>query len=330
MKENILKCRLEFHPCGRIIILERDVDWKSVIYKLENELKIAGMIYFVITVEIFSGKFKIECVENSNKYLMNGYVSSFFEQPEKNLKRGNTTNTFKHLKSLQEVHSEDVSEKSGKSEDEKEFSIEYKGERSVSPPIPVTPQRTSTLSSEIPNIKPSPPVLSKNNSKKVLLNGEKKTFSIDLNLKKNSFTTKITSNEEFDDFFGNIDDDVVFCYEDNKNKDQTENQKEISKNKNPEERIKIYKNESINFNVKTKKKKASNQSLNSLATRLHQTNVEKFYRRKIPMNLHGKKHQEIEKLINITNIIFINSNGTIACGFTLKSLLALAEYSLYN
>ena len=289
------------------------------------------MIYFVVTVEIFSGKFKIECVENKNKYLMNGYVSSFFEKPNKNFLKGKTTNTFNHLKSLQEVHSESVSEKS---EDEKEFSIEYKGEGTVSPPIPTSPQRSSTLSSEIPNVQPSPPVLSKNDSNKVLINGkiEKKKFSIDI--QKETFNTNLTSNEEFDDFFENSD-DIVFCYDDKEKKNEKnsgESDEPQIKKKNPEERIKIYTMESIDFKVKKRKNKddALNQSSKSLTTGLNQMKYEKFYRKKIPLSIHGKKDYEVEKISKVSDIIFVNRNGTIACGFTLKSVLALAEYSLFN
>lgn len=68
------------HPSGRIIVLERDCDWRRSIFELENQMKIAGWVYFVVFVETFSGRFRLECVENHNKYLKNGYISTLFDK----------------------------------------------------------------------------------------------------------------------------------------------------------------------------------------------------------------------------------------------------------
>ena len=63
-----------------MIILQRECNWKDVLYRIENEMKIVGTIYFVVFVELFSGKFKIESVETKNKYFQEGYVSTFFDK----------------------------------------------------------------------------------------------------------------------------------------------------------------------------------------------------------------------------------------------------------
>ena len=326
-RSNIIS-RNKFHPSGRIIILERECDWKSILNKLENDLKIPGMIYYVITVEIFSGKFKLECVENDNKYLINGYVSTFFEDVNIPIKKGKTTNTFNHLSSLKEAKTEE-----SKSEDEEQFSIEYVGDGSVSPPIPVSPGKSSTKSSDIPNVRPSPPVLSKKNSKAVLTltDNTKKQFSIEKTYSQDKMNEKLASHEEFDDFFGNID-DVVFCYNaENKGKKEGEEHGK-KESKEEKEKLNIYKKETINYKVK----KDSSEKINllvspkSVTTELSKMKYEKFFRKNLPISLMGKKEEEIEKITNIKDVIFVNKTGNIACGYTLKSIIALAEYSIYN
>ena len=51
-------------------------------------MKLSGMIYFVIHVEGFSGKFKLECVQNQNHYLEQGYLSTFFDKTNTKFKKG--------------------------------------------------------------------------------------------------------------------------------------------------------------------------------------------------------------------------------------------------
>jgi len=45
-------------------------------------MKIGGWVYFVVFAETFSGRFRVECVENHNKYLKGGYISTLFEKNE--------------------------------------------------------------------------------------------------------------------------------------------------------------------------------------------------------------------------------------------------------
>ena len=61
-------------------MLERDCNWRENIFEVENQLKIAGWVYFVVFAETFSGRFRLECVENHNKYLKGGYISTLFDK----------------------------------------------------------------------------------------------------------------------------------------------------------------------------------------------------------------------------------------------------------
>ena len=72
--------RTRVHPSGRIIVLERDCDWRENIFQIENQMKIAGWVHFVVFAETFSGRFRLECVENHNKYLKGGYISTYFDK----------------------------------------------------------------------------------------------------------------------------------------------------------------------------------------------------------------------------------------------------------
>lgn len=74
--------RHSIHPSGRILVLERDCEWRKKLFTLEDQYKLSGWIYFVAYAETFSGRFRIEAVQNQNKYLQNGYVSTFFDKKE--------------------------------------------------------------------------------------------------------------------------------------------------------------------------------------------------------------------------------------------------------
>lgn len=305
--------------------MDRECDWKRILYTLENKLKMPGMIYFVVTVEAFSGKFKLECVENRNKYLMNGYISAFFDKPDVDAKKGKTTHTFTNLTELKEVDSQPVSEESEHSEDDGQYSIEYTGDGSVSPPIPVG--RSSAQSSEIPNVKPSPPVLSKKTSKADLSDQKKKKqFSIEEEDVQRSLNKKLKSNEEFDNFFDNIS-DMVFRYEADKDQSK-EKGNPVKEEEDKGERLKLWTNQSIKYGRKGSQDEL--KTVQSVGVGLAKLKPEKFFRKKIPMSLHGKTEKEVREHTGIKDVIFVNKGGTIACGFTLRSVLALAEYSLYN
>lgn len=289
-------------------------------------MKIPGMIYYVVTVELFSGKFKLECVENTNKYLMNGYVSTFFEQFDPAPAQDKTVATFKNMESLEEK-SEVQSEEAGVSENDENFSIEYTGEKTVSPPIRMSPGRMSAKSNDIPNVKPSPPVLSKKNSKAVFTIQKGKTFTIQ-NEKKSPLNSKLTSHEEFDDFFGNIS-DVVFCYNNETNgQEQLPSQKEVQNIPQKNDQLNLTTEDTVKYNIKNKNKLLA--SPKNKRANFEKPKMKKFFRKKIPKDLMGKTEAQIKKIINVPDIIFVNNNGNIACGFTLKSIIALAEYSLYN
>lgn len=73
---------MQVHPSGRIIVLERECNWSKYLFEIEKQLHITGWIWFVIYAELFSGNFKLECVRSNNKYLQQGYLSTFFFKPE--------------------------------------------------------------------------------------------------------------------------------------------------------------------------------------------------------------------------------------------------------
>lgn len=348
-----------------MIILEREVNWKAVLYGLENQLKIPGMVYFVISVEVFSGKFKLECVENRNKYLMNGYISAFFEKPEVDARKGKTTHTFTKLAQMIETSSQRESEES---EDDGQYSIEYTGDGSVSPPVPVGGDGGPEGSSEYPNMKPSPQELSKQGSVEDLGAPEKrpiqKQFSIDEKLLKQNLNKKLKSNEEFDGFFDNIE-DVVFCYDEKKSEGnepgepkeeepaqerrsgragatpepgQADSPAKPKKKQGGEgqgerqgERLKLWANQSIKFGQKKAQKQLQRgSSRKSVGVELMRLKKEKFYRKKFPLALHGKTEQAVKEASGISDVIFVSRDGTIACGFTLRAMVALAEHALFN
>jgi hypothetical protein len=263
---------------------------------------------------------------------MNGYVSTFFEQKKDDKKIGKTAKTLDKLVSLEETSEVQSEEEKEGPENDENFSIEYTGENSVSPPIRLSPTRSSTKSSEIPNVKPSPPILSKKNSKAVFTIEKGKTFDLNKESKK-SLNSKLTSNEEFDDFFGNIS-DVVFCYNENpKDKKEEEEKVDVKTEEKVVEKDvkkdKILTNQDT-FKYKIKNKTKLNSSLKGTELEMTKLKTQKFYRKKLPNILVGKNEIEIRKLINIPDIIFVNNQANIACGFTLRSVIALAEYSLYN
>lgn len=57
---------------------------------------------------------------------------------------------------------------------------------------------------------------------------------------------------------------------------------------------------------------------------------QKFFRKNIPFALRGNKEKELLEKTGIQNLIFVNEKLDTACGFTLKSVISLAEHSLYN
>ena len=131
------------------------------------------MIYFVVSVELFSGKFKLECVESKNVYLENNYMSFFYDDQTKNkkLKKGKTIGPSFNLEKLkEEKDNEDVSENEksqitfdGQLENlqEQENNKNNSEDKTVSPPIPFgRSSNRSVNSGEIVNIKPSPEVAS--------------------------------------------------------------------------------------------------------------------------------------------------------------------------
>jgi hypothetical protein len=56
----------------------------------------------------------------------------------------------------------------------------------------------------------------------------------------------------------------------------------------------------------------------------------KTYRKKLPLDLLGKKEKYIFENCGIPNILMINKERTSALAKDLQSILALAEYSLYR
>lgn len=74
--------RHKIHPSGRILLLDRDCEWREKLFEIEDQYKLSGWIYFVVYAESFSGRFRLEAVRNLNKYLQNGYVSKFFDKNE--------------------------------------------------------------------------------------------------------------------------------------------------------------------------------------------------------------------------------------------------------
>jgi uncharacterized UPF0160 family protein len=78
---NALTVSNQVHPSGRILLLERDCDWRKDLFTIEKDLQLSGWVYFVVFAETFSGRIRLECVENHNKYLQNGYISTFFDKP---------------------------------------------------------------------------------------------------------------------------------------------------------------------------------------------------------------------------------------------------------
>ena len=56
----------------------------------------------------------------------------------------------------------------------------------------------------------------------------------------------------------------------------------------------------------------------------------KYFRRKFDLKLKGLKETQLFEKTGIKDLIFVNEKRTIACGFTLKSVLTLAEHCLYN
>lgn len=91
--------REKVHPSSRIILLDRDCNWRKHLPDLENKLRISGWVYFVIYAEAFSGRFRLECVENSNKYLQKGYISTFFDKQDPSSVKGSPFKLYNSNKS---------------------------------------------------------------------------------------------------------------------------------------------------------------------------------------------------------------------------------------
>ena len=114
----------------------------------------------------------------------------------------------------------------------------------------------------------------------------------------------------------------MFCYKDGKTfklKKEEEDENEDKGDNNGPKTLQHLKSNSMNIkNIKSFDFDSDFQ-LN-----------QKFFRKNIPFNLKGKKEKELEEIINIPNLIFVNDKLDTACGYTLKSVISLAEYSLYN
>lgn len=100
---------MQIHPSGRIIVLERECDWRQYLFKIEKEQHLTGWIWFVIYAELFSGNFRLECVHSNNKYMQQGYLSTFFFKPELPVSSKSSKNA-PFLDCLEETLSEDEDE----------------------------------------------------------------------------------------------------------------------------------------------------------------------------------------------------------------------------
>jgi serine/threonine protein kinase len=57
-----IEARMSFHPSGKIIVLERKMNWKKDFYNIEKEMGIAGSILFVLYYEPLFKGFMIEAI----------------------------------------------------------------------------------------------------------------------------------------------------------------------------------------------------------------------------------------------------------------------------
>lgn len=64
---NALLGRYAFHPSGRVILLERKIDWKEEFYKLEKEMGIENDICFIIFFDNVLNLFLIEAIPYENE-----------------------------------------------------------------------------------------------------------------------------------------------------------------------------------------------------------------------------------------------------------------------
>lgn len=64
---NAIEGRMSFHPSGKIIVLERKMDWRRDFYELESQFGIAGAIFFVIYFDPLLSGFVIEAVPFPNE-----------------------------------------------------------------------------------------------------------------------------------------------------------------------------------------------------------------------------------------------------------------------
>ena len=227
-----------------------------------------------------------------------------------------TTNTFGNLEALDEINSEDDA-KSKDSENIKTKPVDNaKEKKPISPPFYSEKDSDSTDSKNIPIMQTSPPVLSR-----------------DLSPKKRSQkkSGKGSSLGEFDDFFENVQ-DIMFCYDEEKSYSQkreseiTVDQSGLMVNtETSPNQIEIP--ESMgNFS----KGKRSVGSPKSVDFNLNFKSPKKYYRKKLPYDLRGKKEKELEELTGIKNLLFVNKKRNFGCGYTLKSVVSLAELSIYK
>ena len=59
---NAIEGHVSFHPSGKIIVLERKMDWRRNFYELEKKLGIEGAIFFVIYYDPLLSGFVVEVV----------------------------------------------------------------------------------------------------------------------------------------------------------------------------------------------------------------------------------------------------------------------------
>ena len=76
--------------------------------------------------------------------------------------------------------------------------------------------------------------------------------------------------------------------------------------------------------------------MNSLKHNLLRMNIsswrmkKKQYRKMLPAEIAGKKGNDIAQVTGIEGIMFVNTERTSAMGKDLRSVLSLAEYSLFQ
>lgn len=113
----------------------------------------------------------------------------------------------------------------------------------------------------------------------------------------------------------------MFCYEEGKAFKSKGRNKQSDNNEQEDKKISFGELRSNNLLIKNPKSFDFDSDF-----QLNQ----KFFRKNIPFALRGNKEKELLEKTGIQNLIFVNKKLDTACGFTLKSVISLAEHSLYN